>query len=61
MANFKSIYLLQKLDVPDAERIRELDQITKNPDSFIKAVGSAAEPAIMGNVFWSCSSLFGPL
>lgn len=61
MANFKGIYLLQKLDVPDAERIRELDQLAKNPQGFINKIGSSKEPAIMGNVFWSCSSLFGPL
>lgn len=60
-ANFKGIYMMQKLDVPDAERIRELDGMIRDPASFQRTIGSASEAAIMGNVFWSCSSAFGPL
>lgn len=60
-ANFKGIYMLQKLDVPDAERIRELDEMSRDFSTFQASIGSATEEAIMGNVFWSCSSAFGPL
>lgn len=61
IANFKGIYQLQKLDIPDAERIRELEDFFKNPELFQKAIGSSDEEAVLGNVFWACSSLFGPL
>jgi ATP-dependent DNA helicase 2 subunit 1 len=60
-ANFKGIYVLQKLDIPDAERIRELDILARDAAMFHESIGSASEAVIMGNVFWSCSSAFGPL
>lgn len=61
VANFKGIYVLQGLDVPDAERIRELERFVKDPERFKGSVGAADEPAVLGNVFWACSSIFGPL
>ncbi len=61
MAAFKGIYQLQKLDVPDAERIKELDKMGKSIDIFQSIIGSSQDEALMGNVFWTCSSVFGPL
>jgi ATP-dependent DNA helicase 2 subunit 1 len=62
VANFAGIYLLQGLDVPDAERIRELERLAKDPAKFFaSSIGAAGEPAVLGNVFWACSSIFGPL
>lgn len=61
VANFKGIYQLQKLDVPDAERIKELEDFVKDPSLFQRNISSATEETVLGNVFWACSSLFGPL
>lgn len=47
IANFKGIYQLQKLDIPDAERIRELEDFFKNPELFQKAIGSSDEEAVL--------------
>lgn len=43
--------------MPDAERIRELDQLAGSPDAFARPAG----PAAMADVFQACAGAFGPL
>lgn len=61
VANFKGTYQLQTLDVPDAEKIRELERLIKDLRHFNETIGSSSEAGNFGNVLWSCASIFGPL
>ncbi|RUS22756.1 hypothetical protein BC937DRAFT_87171 [Endogone sp. FLAS-F59071] len=58
--NFEHIYILQDLDMPDAQRIKEIEAVvnatgeTKFHDEF----GSTHEEFPLSEVFWTCTNMF---
>ncbi|OZJ01818.1 hypothetical protein BZG36_04811 [Bifiguratus adelaidae] len=59
--NFEHIYVLQELQVPDAQQIKDVDNIVNGHWNFEEEVGSTEKEYPLGDVFWTCSNLFGHL
>lgn len=52
---FTGVYQLLSIDLPDAPRIKKLEQWLADPESFRMAVGSAPDSALLGNALWACT------
>ncbi|KAF7721213.1 X-ray repair cross-complementing protein 6 [Apophysomyces ossiformis] len=58
-ADHDHIYVLQDLDIPDAELIKETEAITSGSMDFLEEYGATQEEHPLGNVFWTCIDMFG--
>ncbi|TPX68920.1 hypothetical protein SpCBS45565_g02838 [Spizellomyces sp. 'palustris'] len=54
---FKHIYVQYDLDVPDVDRILDLEKLANNRDKVSTEIGSSDEYSL-AEVFWTCSNLF---
>ncbi|RUP48803.1 SPOC like C-terminal domain-containing protein [Jimgerdemannia flammicorona] len=55
--DFEHIYVLQDLDVPDARRIKDVENIVSGETKF-DDFGSTNEEFPLGDVFWTCINMF---
>lgn len=55
--DFKHIYVLQDLDIPDVKRIKELEDMSKEGYDFGSKYGSSDDYSI-SDALWVCSNLF---
>ncbi|XP_065071945.1 X-ray repair cross-complementing protein 6-like [Rhopilema esculentum] len=57
--DFKHIYLVQRLDTPDAERIKELEALMEDTEQgeFENSLGHSQQFS-MSDVLWACSNIF---
>ncbi|CAO3612423.1 unnamed protein product [Cunninghamella blakesleeana] len=57
-SNFDNIYVLQDLDIPDIDRIRQAENLASDDTYFEKEFGSTQNEVPLANVFAVCSDMF---
>lgn len=56
--DFSNIYVYQDLDVPDAQRIIDLEKLLAPNFDFKETFGGHVDSVPFGDVLWTCSTIF---